>query len=419
MTNCKRVVVIPDGFADEPIASLGGRTPMQAAHTPTLDAWAPRAALGRSHNVPQTLSPGSDVATLALLGYDPLECYTGRAPLEAAAQGIELGPDDWAFRCNLTCIRDGIMASFTAGHISTEDATEILADVQREVASQWSTLAPELGGTVEFVPGVSYRNLAIFRPDSPSRPFPFDATTLTSPPHDYSDQSIANALPKGAGSEYVRRLMDACAKLLKDSQTNARRVAQGNLPATDCWFWGQGKRPTMKTFAQAYDWGPGAMITAVDLLRGIANNLGWRVLDVPGATGYVDTNFAGKGEYAARALDENDIVVVHVEAPDESGHEGSVEKKIHSLEEIDQKTLPPILDKLQSYDNWRLLVSPDHPTPISTKTHSRGEVPWMIVGSDVSGDGVATYDESTGARSSRYYPQGQDLMTLFLRGDLS
>ncbi len=227
------------------------------------------------------------------------------------------------------------------------------------------------------------------------------------------------ALPKGAGSEYVRRLMDACAKLLKDSQTNARRVAQGNLPATDCWLWGQGKRPTMKTFAQAYDWGPGAMITAVDLLRGIANNLGWRVLDVPGATGYVDTNFAGKGEYAARALDENDIVVVHVEAPDESGHEGSVEKKIHSLEEIDQKTLPPILDKLQSYDNWRLLVSPDHPTPISKKTHSRGEVPWMIVGSDVSGDGFATYDESTGARSSRYYPQGQDLMTLFLRGDLS
>lgn len=419
MKSSKRVVVIPDGFADEPIASLGGRTPMQAAHTPTLDAWAPRAAQGRSHNVPETLAPGSDVATLALLGYDPLECYTGRAPLEAAAQGIELGPDDWAFRCNLTNIQNGVMSSFTAGHISTSDATSILADLQREVAPQWSTLAPECGGAVEFVPGVSYRNLAIFRPDSPARPFPFDATTVTYPPHDYSDQPIADALPRGAGSVYVRRLMDACADALRSNATNAARIARGELAATHCWLWGQGKRPSVRSFSETYEWGAGAMITAVDLLRGIASNLGWDVISVPGATGYVDTNFAGKGEYAARALDDYDIVVVHIEAPDESGHEGSVEKKIASLEAIDRETLPPILDKLLCYDNWRLLVSPDHPTPISIKTHSRGFVPWMIVGSDVSGDGFVTYDESAGAQSRRYYPQGQDLMSLFLRGDLS
>ena len=221
MTNCKRVVVIPDGFADEPIASLGGRTPMQAAHTPTLDAWAPRAALGRSHNVPQTLSPGSDVATLALLGYDPLECYTGRAPLEAAAQGIELGPDDWAFRCNLTCIRDGIMASFTAGHISTEDATEILADVQREVASQWSTLAPELGGTVEFVPGVSYRNLAIFRPDSPSTPRRLPVLRTTTPISRSRTRSPRAPVRNTCADSWTRAR--SCSRTVKQTRGASRR----------------------------------------------------------------------------------------------------------------------------------------------------------------------------------------------------
>lgn len=417
MKNSKRVVVIPDGFADLPIAALGGRTPMQAAKTPTLDRWAPRAAQGRSHNVPPQLSPGSDVATLALLGYDPLTTYTGRAPLEAAAQGIELEPDDWAFRCNMVCLDDDVMKDFTAGHISTEDATEILADVQRAVAERWNEIAPELGGTVEFRPGVSYRNLAIFRPE-PGRPFPFDSTTRTVAPHDYSDRSVSDVYPQGAGSAAVCALMAECKALLKNQKTNLQRVARGELPATDCWLWGQGKRPTLKSFADEYQWGPGAMITAVDLLRGIARNLDWDVVAVPGATGYVDTDYAGKGTYAAQALDEYDIVVVHIEAPDEMGHEGSYEKKIYSLEQIDEQTLPPILDKLQTFDDWRLLISPDHPTPVSTKTHSRGYVPWAIVGSDVEGDGFSTYDETTGAQSSRFYPQGQNLMKHFLRGDL-
>ena len=417
MKNCKRVVVIPDGFADQPIESLGGRTPMQAAHTPTLDHWAPQAAQGRSHNVPESLSPGSDVATLSLLGYDPTVSYTGRAPLEVAAQGIELGPDDWAFRCNLVCLDGDVMKDFTAGHVSTEDATAILATLQRDVADRWREIAPALGGSVELRPSVSYRNLAIFRPD-PDRPFPFDATTRTVAPHDYSDRSVADVYPCGAGSDAVRALMRECAEALKSNPTNARRLAEGKLPATDCWLWGQGKRPTLTPFAQKFNWGRGAMITAVDLLRGIARNVCWDVIDVPGATGYVDTNYAGKGEYAAKALDEYDIVVVHVEAPDEMGHEGSAEKKIYSLEQIDAKTLPPILDKLQTFDDWRLLISPDHPTPIAMKTHSRGFVPWAIFGSDVKGDGFATYDETTGAAARRAYPEGYNLMAQFLRGDL-
>ncbi|MGI6402342.1 MAG: cofactor-independent phosphoglycerate mutase [Thermoguttaceae bacterium] len=417
MKGSKRAVVIPDGFADLPIGALGGRTPMQAAATKNLDFWAPRAAQGRSFNVPSQLSPGSDVATLSLLGYDPLIGYTGRAPIEAAAQGIELGPEDWAFRCNLVCLENDVMKDFTAGHISTEDATAILDEIQREVAPRWNEIAPNLGGTVEFKPGVSYRNLAIFRPER-GRPFPFDKTTKTVPPHDYSDRSIAEVYPRGAGAAEVRALMAQCAEFLRTSETNAARVARGELPATDCWLWGQGGSLTLAPFAEKFHWGAGAMITAVDLLRGIARNIGWDVIDVPGATGYVDTNYAAKGEYAAAALDDYDIVVVHVEAPDEMGHEGDYDRKRYSLEQIDAQTLPPILDKLQSYDDWRLLISPDHPTPVSTKTHSREFVPWAIVGSDVKGDGFPTYDEGTGEQAKRFYPQGHNLMNLFLRGDL-
>lgn len=390
---------------------------MQAASTPTLDAWAPRAVIGRSNNVPDSLTPGSDVANLALLGYDPLQTYTGRAPLEAIAQGIKLGPNDWAWRCNLVCVENEIMKSFTSGHITTVEAKELIDGVQREIAPLWKEIAAEFGGSVEFKPGVSYRNLAIFRPESDAQPLPFNAETLTFPPHDFSDRSIADARPQGPGCEAIRKLMTACAEFLKSADVNARLVAEGKTPATECWLWGQGKRPNIEPFAQKYEWGKGAMITAVDLLRGIALALGWDTLDVPGATGYVDTNFAGKGEYAAKALDEYDIVVVHIEAPDESGHEGCVEKKTRSLERIDQETLPPILDKLQSFPNWRLMISPDHPTPVAIKTHSRGYVPWMIVGSDVKGGNSKTYDELAGAASSIVFPKGQDLMALFLRGE--
>ena len=418
MNSPKRVIVIPDGFADDEISSLGGRTPMGAASTPHLDALAPLGAQGRSFNVPDALSPGSDVATLSLLGYDPLEAYTGRAPLEAAAQGVELGPDDWAWRCNLVDIEDDVMKSFSAGHISSEDAREIIAELQREVAPRWREIAPELGGTIEFIASVSYRNLVVFRAE-PGKPFPFNRDTRTAPPHDYSDRSITSARPQGPGADAIRKLALECAKLLKTSETNRRRIAEGKLPATECWLWGQGSRPSIQPFAEKYRWGKGAMITAVDLLRGIARNLGWDSIEVPGATGYVDTNFAGKGEYAANALDEYDFVVVHVEAPDEAGHEGSAEKKLRSLEDIDAYLLPPLLEKLKTFENWRLLISPDHPTPVATKTHSRGSVPWIILGSDVKGDGITEYNEGTGARASRFYPRGCELMELFLRGDLS
>ena len=420
MSVYKRVVLIPDGFADDPIPALNGKTPMEAAATPTLDSLAPRAALGRSFNVPDGMTPGSDVATLSVLGYDPSESYTGRAPLEAAAQNLELGPNDWAFRCNLVCVEDGVMRDFSAGHISTEEAAAVLAEINADVAPRWAEIAPEIGGTVEFFPGVAYRNLMIFRPDAGSNATaaPFDASTQTAPPHDYADRSILDVLPQGKGGAALRRLMELCAERLAASETNKKRIAAGKLPATQCWLWGQGTRPRLAPFAEKFGFGPGAMITAVDLLRGIARNLDWEILEVPGATGYVDTDFAAKGRAAAEALDRFDVVCVHVEAPDEAGHEGSVEKKVASLEAIDRLTLPPILEKLRTFENWRLLISPDHPTPVAIKTHSRGAVPWAVVGSDVAGDGFATYDETTGAASTRVFERGADLAELFLKGNL-
>jgi 2,3-bisphosphoglycerate-independent phosphoglycerate mutase len=366
------------------------------------------------------MTPGSDVATLSVLGYDPTESYTGRAPLEAAAQNLELGPNDWAFRCNLVCVENGVMRDFSAGHISTAEATALLAEINADVAPRWAEIAPEIGGTVEFFPGVAYRNLMIFRPDagSDTTAAPFDASTQTAPPHDYADRSILDVLPQGKGGAALRRLMELCAERLAASETNKKRIAAGKLPATQCWLWGQGTRPRLAPFAEKYGFGPGAMITAVDLLRGIARNLDWEILEVPGATGYVDTDFAAKGRAAADALDRFDVVCVHVEAPDEAGHEGSVEKKVASLEAIDRLTLPPILEKLRTFENWRLLISPDHPTPVAIKTHSRGAVPWAIVGSDVAGDGFATYDETTGAASTRVFERGADLAKLFLKGNL-
>lgn len=418
MSVYKRVVLIPDGFADDPIPALNGKTPMEAAATPTLDSLAPRAALGRSFNVPDGMTPGSDVATLSVLGYDPTESYTGRAPLEAAAQNLELGPNDWAFRCNLVCVENGVMRDFSAGHISTAEATALLAEINADVAPRWAEIASEIGGTVEFFPGVGYRNLMIFRPATDSTAAPFDASTQTAPPHDYADRSILDVLPQGKGGAALRRLMELCAERLAASETNKKRIANGELPATQCWLWGQGTRPRLVPFAEKFGFGPGAMITAVDLLRGIARNLGWEVLEVPGATGYVDTDYAAKGRAAADALDRFDVVCVHVEAPDEAGHEGDAEKKVAALEAIDRLTLPPILEKLRTFENWRLLISPDHPTPVAIKTHSRGAVPWAVVGSDVAGDGFATYDETTGAASTRVFERGADLAELFLKGNL-
>lgn len=412
----KYVILIPDGCADLPLPSHGGKTPMQLAKTPNMDRLARTGILGRSKNVPARLSPGSDVATISLLGYDPLTSFSGRAPLEAAAQGIEIAENQWAFRCNLVCVCEENMKSFTAGHVSTQEATELLKSLEK-------TLAPTLENPICFYPSVGYRNLMIFSEKEKNEPV-FTSETKTFAPHDYTDKPIAPALPQGPGRELLNRLMLQSRDVFTDHPVNRRRINEGKLPATQCWLWGQGKKPNIESFERKFQKVlknvpfRGAMITAVDLLRGIAKLLRWDVIDVPGITGYVDTDYAAKGMYAAKALQQYDLLCVHIEAPDESGHEGAIEKKIRSLEEIDSKTLPPILETLQNGGDWRIFISPDHPTPISLKTHTHGEVPWIIAGSGISSNlpetGNIGFDEPSAARSPIFFDPGSMLMENFL-----
>ncbi len=397
----KYAIIIPDGCADEPQESLGGTTPLQAANVPTMDEIAESGVVGRANNVPAHLPPGSDVANLSLLGYDPNVHFTGRAPLEAAAQGIELGPDDWAVRCNLVTVEDQIMRDFTAGHVSSDEAKELLALAQERLAD----------GPLEFVPGVSYRNLLLYR--GAGLPEPFSRDTRTTPPHDLTDKSVAEDYPRGPGSDLLNDLMSRSIDLFADHPVNEARRAAGKLAATNVWLWGLGKAPSLDSFQSVYG-KSGKMITAVDLLRGLAALIGWDRIEVPGATGYTDTDYAAKGRFAIEALDSTDIICVHVEAPDEASHEGDTTAKIKALEEIDQHIVRPLLDELRQRGEHRILVSPDHPTPVRTKTHSHGFVPFTIGGTGIERDGLATYDEISAESSTLDFSEGWKLMKYFL-----
>jgi 2,3-bisphosphoglycerate-independent phosphoglycerate mutase len=397
----KYAIIIPDGCADEPQTDLAGRTPLQAANIPAMDAIAQAGVVGRANHVPPSLPPGSDVANLSLLGYNPLEHFTGRAPLEAAAQGIELAPDDWAIRCNLVTIEDQTMRDFTAGHVSTEDATALLATCQERLGSD----------TLQFVPGVSYRNLLLYRGAS-KRP-PFSTDTRTTPPHDLTDKSVVDDYPRGPGSDWLTQLMAESVGVFADHAVNVSRRRAGKLPATNIWLWGLGRTPRLPSFAKAYG-KTGAMITAVDLLRGLAALVGWKRIDVPGATGYTDTDYAAKGRYAVAALDDVDLVCVHVEATDEASHEGDAAAKIKALEEIDRHIVAPLHDALRRCGDYRILVTPDHPTPLRTKTHSHGFVPFIIAGTGVTADAHSTYDEAAASASNLAFPEGWRLMRHFL-----
>jgi 2,3-bisphosphoglycerate-independent phosphoglycerate mutase len=397
----KYAIVIPDGCADEPQASLGGKTPLEAADLPAMDAVAAAGVVGRSNNVPESLPPGSDVANLSLLGYNPLEHFTGRAPLEAAAQGIELGPHDWAIRCNLVTIEDQVMRDFTAGHISSEEAAALISAAQEHLGSE----------QLRFYPGVSYRNLLVCRPmDGPA---PFSPDTRTTPPHDLTDKSVQDDYPRGPGSDLLNQLMSDSVALFADHPVNVARRRQGKLPATNLWLWGLGSTPQLTPFAERYG-KQGAMITAVDLLRGLAILLGWQRIEVPGATGYTDTDYAAKGRYAVQALKDADLVCVHVEATDEASHEGDVEAKIKALEEIDRHIVGPLWQALRAGGDHRILVTPDHPTPLRTKTHSHGYVPFALAGTGIAPDDARTYDDPTAAKSDLVFDEGWRLMPYFL-----
>jgi 2,3-bisphosphoglycerate-independent phosphoglycerate mutase len=396
-------IIIPDGCADEPQESLGGRTPLEAARKPNMNRLAREGVVGESNNVPDSLTPASDVATLSLFGYDPLKYHTGRAPLEAAAMGIELGPHDWAVRCNLVTVIDDAMTDFSGGHVSIPDGRRYMETVQQHLA----------GGPIEFHAGVSYRNLMVYR-GSAERPAPFARDTRTQPPHDIPDQPIAPHLPTGPGSDLLRQLMDRSRELFAAHAVNRQRQARGESPVTQIWLWGQGQAPSLPPFQQVY--GPrGAIITAVDLLRGVGAFLGWQRIDVPGATGYLDTDYAAKGRAGVAALRDFDLVCVHVEATDEASHEGRVNEKVKALEEIDRQIVGPMLETLQGFSQWRILVSPDHPTRLRERVHGRGFVPWAMAGTGIPPSGK-TYDEVAAATGDKRFQRGHELMRLFLEG---
>ena len=412
----KYAIIIPDGCADEPIASLGGRTPLQIARLPNMDALAAQGIVGLSNNTPLHLPAGSEVANLCLLGYDPDVYFTGRAPLEAAAQNITLGPHDWAVRCNLVTIDDQVMVDFTADHVSTAESTELLATAQRELIDSASEadLCGLKPSSLRFYPGVSYRNLLVYRGDA-SSPAPFSRETRSKAPHDITDMPIDDHYPRGLGSDLLVSLMSRSVELFANHPVNVRRREVGKRSATNVWLWGLGGAPQLPSFESRFGV-RGVMITAVDLLRGIAALCLWPRIEVPGATGYLDTDYAAKGRFACQALNDYDLVCVHIEAPDEASHEGRADAKIEALERIDELIVGPLATALAKHGDYRILITPDHPTPCETKKHSHGDVPFVIAGTGVNADSQVTYDEVAAAASGLRYPKGWDLMGLFIKG---
>jgi 2,3-bisphosphoglycerate-independent phosphoglycerate mutase len=359
----KYIILIGDGMADWPIAEIGNRTPLEAAVKPNMDFMASHGAMGMVQVVPKEMYPGSDVSNLSILGYDPAAVYTGRSPLEAASIGIELGPDDVAVRCNIVSLRhdgaDTEMEDFSGGHITTAEAEDLLASLQERLS----------GKGVRFHTGVSYRHLMVW-------PGGID-TVETTPPHDIHGKKITEFLPKGEGSELLLTIMEASRELFADHPVNRKRVAEGKLPGNSVWFWGQGKAPRIPTFRQRFGLS-GSVVAAVDLIKGIGIYAGLDVVKVPGATGYTDTNYRGKAEYAIRELEEKDFVLIHVEAPDEAGHNGNVREKIKAIERIDREMLNPLLARIREKGNLRILLLPDHPTPVAIRTHAQEPVPFVF-----------------------------------------
>ena len=361
----KYVIVHGDGMADWACPELGGKTPLQAARKPNMDRLAACGDLGLVATIPAGMPPGSDVGTMTMLGYDPRRYHTGRAPIEAASMGLDIGPDDVVFRMNLVTLNPAadnstVMGDFTAGHISSEEAAEIVGDLARSLASN----------EFEFHHGVSYRHIMVWHGGP--------ADTVLTPPHDITDRPVADYLPKGAGAERLRDLMAKAADILARHRINEARRASGKPPASSVWFWGQGKRPAVPTLRQRFG-ARGSVISAVDLVNGLGRLAGLDVITVPGATGFLDTDYAAKGRYAIEALRERDFLLVHVEAPDEAAHMGRPDLKVEAIERIDESVLGTLLEGLPKLGPFRILLMPDHATPCKLKTHSNEPVPFAMV----------------------------------------
>jgi 2,3-bisphosphoglycerate-independent phosphoglycerate mutase len=398
----KYIVILGDGMPDYPLEELGGKTPLQYARTPYMDKLAKQGEMGMVKTVPQGMPAGSDVANLSVMGYDPARYYTGRSPIEAVAMGVKLAEEDMAFRCNLVTLsgegpyKKRRMLDYSSDEISTPEAREIIEEVAARLGNE----------TFNFYTGISYRHLMVWR----GGPDGFDLT----PPHDITGKEIAAYLPEGENGPVLLRFMEESCSFLPEHTVNRERQSRGLRPANSIWLWGQGRRPRLDSFKEKYGV-EGAVISAVDLIKGLGILAGLEVVNVPGATGNISTNFRGKALKAVEALKEGrDFVFIHIEAPDEAGHRGELEIKIRAIEEIDEKVVGEVLRGLEEFPEYRLMVLSDHPTPLTLRTHTAEPVPFCIYN---KGDAVKNpqgeFSESFAA-GGVFFPEGYRLMDHFL-----
>jgi 2,3-bisphosphoglycerate-independent phosphoglycerate mutase len=392
----KYAIIVPDGAADEPIDEFGRKTPLEIAHKPNMDKVSTDGRQGLVRTIPRGMDAGSDVAQMSLLGYDPRKYYSGRAPIEAVARNINLSPDDWVFRCNLVTIGDNRMADHSAGHISTEEGTKLVQELNDSLGSD----------KIRFYSGVSYRHLLVFKG--------MDFDVQTYPPHDHIGTVKDKILPRGKNAEVLIDLMARSAQLFANHDINKVRTDLGENPVSSIWLWGQGKKAEMESFEKRFGI-KGVAITAVDLVRGLSKLIGFALINVPGATGFVDTNYKGKGDAATQALGKYDLIFVHIEAPDEASHAGSAKLKKKAIEQIDKHIVGPVFEALQCYENWRILVAPDHPTPVCVCAHSHEPVPFAMAGTGVEGVLHTTFTEANAAKSGLHIENGPELMEYFLK----
>ncbi|MBQ9977191.1 MAG: cofactor-independent phosphoglycerate mutase [Clostridia bacterium] len=399
----KYLVVLCDGMADTKSEYLGGKTPMELANKPVTDALAKTSVVGKCRTVAAGLKPGSDVANLSVLGYDPAVCYTGRSPLEAASIGVDLKATDVALRCNLVTLSDEenycdkTMVDYCADDISTAEAAEIIKTIDEAFGNE----------IYKFYSGVSYRHCLVVANGTT------DLGTMT-PPHDISGRVIKEYLSDSENAKELIGLMEKSYALLKDHPVNIKRIKEGKRPANSIWLWGEGRKPELQDFYKK-NGVTGAIVSAVDLLKGIGICANMKTPDVEGATGYLDTNFEGKAQAAIDAFKEGvDLVYIHVEAPDECGHRGEPENKVKAIELIDEKVLKVVKEYLDATDDYRILIMPDHPTPLNIKTHSSEPVPFLIFDSKNKENGVDTFTEETAESTGVFIEHGPSVMDMLL-----
>lgn len=402
----KYAILVGDGMSDRPIAELGDKTPLESSKIPNINAIVKSGKIGSTKTIPAGLKPASDVANLAILGYDPKKYYTGRGPLEAANIGLELDEDEVAFRCNLITANNDTLADYSAGHIKENESKILMEYLNEKIGSD----------RAKFYHGKSYRNLVVIKTRSVEELKEL-AKVVCVPPHDIPGKSISKNLPKGGGSEILIKLMHDSRDILEKHEINKVRVDLKENPANMIWLWGQGTDPNMPSFKGLFGL-DGSVISAVDLVNGIGKLIGLNLVTVPGATGYYDTNYEGKGQYAVDSLRGRDFVFVHVEAPDEAGHNGDVRAKIAAIENFDRSVVGKVWNYLKNTEDFRIMVLPDHATPVAVRTHVTDPIPFAMAGKGISHNGFDAFSEANAKKSEFKFKNGSVLTEAFLKATL-